>query len=247
MTRSSSRRGRRRFGRRPPEAVGSASWLIVDDEYGDAIVQAPPPVTEQLRYIVERLRLKDADDLPTRIGVTSAVSGEGVPLVARTLAGVLAGDADRTVCLVSLDWWTTGEHPVDRPGVAQIVTGEAETNLVILDTSLPQLKHVPAGWADPGDLPALVRSTVLANMLRELALRFHHVVLELPPIHVTSEALALAGHCDACALVVLQGVTSHNDVQMAIDSLGDERLLGVVMNQASSRVPDFILRAVAPA
>jgi Mrp family chromosome partitioning ATPase len=71
------------------------------------------------------------------------------------------------------------------------------------------------------------------------------VVVELPPVRVASEALALAGLCDACALVVRQSSTSRTEVRAAIDHLGQERLLGVILNQTSSKVPTPLLRAVA--
>lgn len=236
----------RRSSRRDLDAVSSAGWLLIDDAQDRPVVEAPPPVTEQVRYIVERMRLHDADGLPGRIGVTSALAGEGAAMVARTLAGVLAGDADRTVCLVGLDWWSDTGAGDDEAGIAQVVESETEISFVRLPTSIPRLDYVPAGAAEHARLPELVRSTVLRSTLREIAMRYHHMVLELPPVRVTSESLALASHCDACMLVVRQGATSHNDVKAAIDSLGEERLLGVVMNEASSKVPRFLLRAVAP-
>lgn len=231
--------------RRRRKVAGDTGWLIIEDDHGAPIVEAAPPVTEQLRYIIERLRLQDPDGLPTRIGVTSALAGEGVTTVARALAGVLADDSAAKVCLVSLDWWTSDASPADRMGIAEVIAGEAETDEVLLATSIPGLEYIRAGSAEPATLPALVHDATLRNTLQELALRYHHVVVELPPVRVASEALALAGLCDACALVVRQSSTSRTEVRAAIDHLGQERLLGVILNQTSSKVPTPLLRAVA--
>lgn len=242
MKRRATRGPQQWFGRADrPEGAG---WMVVEDGYGDPLVQAPPPVTEQVRYIVERMRLHGPEQVPGTLGVTSALAGEGADLVARTLAGVLAGDATRRVCLISLDWWTSAV-PADQAGIAQVVAGSADAAGVLQQTSIPRLMYVPAGPAEREVLPELARSTGLDRALKELALRFNHVVLELPPVGLTSEALALAGHCDACALVVLQGATSRSEVRAAIDNLGKERVLGVILNRMSTRVPDALVRAVA--
>lgn len=221
-------------------------WLVIDDAHRLPIVEAPPPVTEHVRYMVERLRLRDEDGLPATIGVTSALPDEGASLIARTLAGVLAGDADRRVCLISLDWWNASTQDSNRGGIAHVVYNQAELGFVLLQTSMQGLDYLPAGGVEPEILPELVRSTALRHILRELGMRYNHIVMELPPVRLTSESLALAGNCDACVVVVRQGATSRNDVQHTIESLGEDRLLGVVMNQAGSKVPDFLLRAVAP-
>jgi len=164
--------------RRRRKVAGDTGWLIIEDDHGAPIVEAAPPVTEQLRYIIERLRLQDPDGLPTRIGVTSALAGEGVTTVARALAGVLADDSAAKVCLVSLDWWTSDASPADRMGIAEVIAGEAETDEVLLATSIPGLEYIRAGSAEPATLPALVHDATLRNTLQELALRFHHVVVE---------------------------------------------------------------------
>jgi protein-tyrosine kinase len=242
MAPSRRRRGRSRRG---PRSVDTrAEWLIIDDQQGQPLVESPPPVAEQVRYMVERLRLQEADGLPAKIGVTSAVGDEGASLVARTLAGVLAGDSDRKVCLAGLDWWAIDAAQSDQAGMAQVVTGEFDLRMVLQRTSNERLTYLPAGPVDPFVLPELVRSSSLSRVLKELGLRVNNLVLELPPIHVTSEALALAGQCDACVLVVLQGSTSRSDVRTAMDHLGEDRVLGVILNQASSKVPDAVLRAL---
>src|SRR5947209_5435136 len=66
-------------------ARGPEGELTLVDDSGEAVHVALPPVTESLRYMLARLRL-DEIELPARLGLTSAISGEGVTYVARSLA-----------------------------------------------------------------------------------------------------------------------------------------------------------------
>ena len=50
-----------------------------------------------------------------------------------------------------------------------------------------------------------------------------------------------------CALlVVLQGVTADSYVRAALDDLSEQHVLGVILNKASTAIPERILRLVAP-
>src|SRR5262245_30240774 len=72
--------------------------LALVTESGQAIHVVPPVVAESIRYMVAKLRLGEDVDLPERLGVTSALSGEGTTFIARAIALVLANDAARRVC-----------------------------------------------------------------------------------------------------------------------------------------------------
>src|SRR3954454_19745865 len=63
--------------------------LSLVDETGEIIQVTPAPVVESLRYMLARLRLGDAGELPDRLGITSAIRGEGVTFLSRALALVL--------------------------------------------------------------------------------------------------------------------------------------------------------------
>src|SRR5215218_5215397 len=103
-------------------ARGPDGELTLVDEAGEAVHVALPPVTESLRYMLARLRL-DEIELPVRVGLTSAITGEGVTYITRSLALVLTNDAARNVCLVDLNWadpaeWSGG---VPEAGLAEVI------------------------------------------------------------------------------------------------------------------------------
>ena len=192
-TRSHARVRAQPRGPRP----GTGETLVLRSQSGELLHVAPPRVTSAFRATVARLRL--ADDLPIRFGVVSAIRGEGVTFISRALALVLANNRDN-VCLVDLNWrhpGTWGPQIDGRPGLAEVLRGSASINDTIVPTSDPALTVLPAGDTTIEEPPVFASSPELADVLEELDRRFDQIVIDLPALHASSEALTLAAHADA--------------------------------------------------
>jgi Mrp family chromosome partitioning ATPase len=222
--------------------VGADGSLSLLDEGGTLVHFAPARVTESLRYMVGRLRLVEGEDLPERLGVTSAISGEGVTFVTRTLGMVLANDAGKRVCLVDLNWWSPANWPseADQMGVADVLRDGCAVERTIIETAFPNLFVLPAGMAAPVERPALARSHDLEKMLVELSEDFDHVLIDLPAVYATSESLTLAENCGRVMVVVGQGLTPDSQVKGALDELRGISVLGVILNRSRTKVPRVI-------
>ena len=103
-----------------------------------------------------------------------------------------------------------------------------------MQTSVPNL--VVAGTANPVD----GASEMLAGPRFEQLLEYIRdrwpdgiVLLDLPPVNVTDEALVVAPRVDAILLVVSEGKTQRNDLARALGVLRDFTVAGVVINRSS--------------
>jgi Mrp family chromosome partitioning ATPase len=247
-----TKKAKKRQGKRGRADQGGVSdgGLMVIDLDRRVRHRAPVEVTRALRYALARLQLSEKGDVGPRIAVTSALSGEGVTFIASSLAALLANDLRRKVCLVDLNWWSADaerEDPLDKapPGVAQVIEGRLALDEVLIPTQGWNLSLLPAGPASPAERPVFAKSPALAKMLDELQLRFDHVVLDVPPVLGNGEALTLASLADAFILVVRQGVTAEVQVQSALEELAHLDPLGVVLNRASSSVPERLVHLFA--
>jgi Mrp family chromosome partitioning ATPase len=194
-----------------------------------------------------RLRLGDGAELPERLGLTSALSGEGTTYLCRTIALVLANDAARQVCIVDLNWASPSYWPNDeglQAGIADVIRGTTDLDHAVLATGNPGLSVLRAGDVGPIERPALAHSPELDKILDELSETFDHVLLDLPAVHAASEALTLAERSRALALVVNQGVTPDQQVQSALEELSGVPVIGVILNRSSSKVPRMIRRRI---
>jgi Mrp family chromosome partitioning ATPase len=63
------------------------------------------------------------------------------------------------------------------------------------------------------------------------------VILDAPPVGPIADASLLAEHVDGVLLVVRAGQSQHPAVQKAVETLGRERILGVVLNGVE-RMPE---------
>jgi Mrp family chromosome partitioning ATPase len=204
--------------------------------------------------------------LPARTAFMSALSGEGVTYTAMAFGTTLATDTAERVCVVELNWWFPGmfsqlssggstqtkrrgrERKASqpeasmsaRPGLAQVLSGDATLNDALIATEQPNLSLLPAGDLPIARRPAVARSAALRELLEQLSERYSRLVLDLPAILVTSDAIALAALSDACILVVRHGITPSASVKRALDDIRNERMLGVVLNQVALKTPRWI-------
>src|SRR5690242_18444364 len=102
--------GRKKRSAPPLDEFGGTvdgGLAIVDDD-GHLVHMTPPRVAGAMRYFLARVQLHDAQGLPERLALTSALVGEGVTYVTRSLAAAIAYDTDASVVVVDLTFRRPG-------------------------------------------------------------------------------------------------------------------------------------------
>ena len=201
-------------------------------------------VTGALRYFVARVQMQGVG-LPGCVAITSALHGEGVTYVTRTLAAILAYDSDASVVAVDMNWRRPHEQEGDdaRPKtLVDAIEAEAAIDDVLQPTINPRLFLVDSGEMALSRRPAMAHSRALEEVIGQIGERFDHVLLDLPPVLASADAISLAQLADAYAFVVLQGTTTSAQVEMALEELRGTEGLGVILNRADSKVPPRLRR-----
>jgi Mrp family chromosome partitioning ATPase len=134
----------------------------------------------------------------------------------------------------------TALSPVDMTGLAAVLTRSATLDEVLVPTALPNLALLPAGTTTLAQRPALARGDGLKSCIEQLSRRFDHILLDIPAILATSDAIALASLGSACCLVIRQGVTPMSNVRRALDDVKHLSMLGVVLNQTQMYLPRWV-------
>jgi Mrp family chromosome partitioning ATPase len=237
----------------PDELGGFADGgLAIISPDGTRIHMTPSRVAAALRFFLARVQLHDAEGFPSRLAITAALLGEGVTYLTRSIASVLAYDTPASVSVVDLNWKRPprpsdkeeASPPERRPGLADVLESGVPLNDVIEPTTNSRLVLIPAGEVPVARRPALAASNALDDVLNELESRFDHVLLDLPPVLASSEAMNLAQLADAYVLVVRQGATSEAQVEAALEEMQGAEALGVILNRFDSRIPTRLRRLV---
>jgi Mrp family chromosome partitioning ATPase len=241
----------------PAEARTTGRRPVVTDP-ADTLDDLPANVVESIRYLVVSLQHQEKEaQLPLRLGLTSALAGEGVSFTSRALGAVVAHDLRERVCVVDLNWTDEragkarrrrrkkAESEVVPLGLADSLRGDATLREVITVTSDPRLTLVSAGAATPAEAQVFSQSSELAHIISVLERHHDRLILDLPPVLSSSTAISLARHADVIAFVVRYGVTSVTQVKLALERLGPVPSLGIVLNRAETRIPRSLQRRLS--
>jgi Mrp family chromosome partitioning ATPase len=194
-------------------------------------------------------RMVGTGEWPQAVALTSALREEGVSYTALALSAVLSADTTSSVCLVDTNWYWPSVPVVESPGLAAVLDGEIELDqaLVRVEQSAPltndgaidecRLMLLPAGQMAQGRRVIAARSQEMKAAIAELRERFDYLVLDVPSVLATSDAIALAGLADRCCLVVHQGVTPAATVQEALAAIRHLPVMGVIMNHVRVHMP----------
>jgi Mrp family chromosome partitioning ATPase len=237
-----------------------------------ALAAFSPDVVSNLRRLTTHLAYQE--HLPERIALVAALRGEGVTYTTLALATTLANDLNARVCAVELNWQSPGmqahlANPAETkprrgrffrrrktdpattdttgksPGLAGVLTGSATLEEALIPTLLPNLALLPAGELPEWQRPAIARSVELKECIGHLSRMFDHVLLDIPAVLRSSDAIALASLGSACCIVIQQGVTPINSIRLALDDVKHLPMLGVVCNQVRIHTPKWV-RSLLP-
>jgi protein-tyrosine kinase len=196
----------------------------------------PSMAVEQYRRLAATLHHAQNDRGIRRVLVTSAVAGEGKSLTSTNLALTLSQSYRRRVLLIDGDLRRPTLHQVfQAQNVSGLVDGlraEPDRKLSIVEIS-EQLALLTAGRPDPDPMGVLT-SERMARVLDEASSKFDWIIVDSPPVALLPDANLLSAMVDVAVLVVHASRTSFDLVQRAIDAVGRERIMGVILNRADA-------------
>ncbi len=165
--------------------------------------------------------------------ITSSVSGEGKSTISANLA-ISCAMSGNNVLLVDGDMRRSSQSEIfkyetDKEGLSDVLAGRCEWQNVIMKDVAQKVDLLPAGHLPPN--PAeLLESARMQQLLLELNDAYDLVLLDMPPVDIVADPLAVSAHVAGCILIVRQHFTTHQDLRKALNAaeMTDMNVLGFV-------------------
>ena len=179
--------------------------------------------------------------------ITSCHAGEGKTIAALSLAYAISKYARLSVLLIDGNASSPALHSLLgtdlSPGLTDIVFNGARFEDTVTETGFPNVSVIPYGSGDASSL-ALYRSPAFAAGIRAMQSQFDLLILDGPPLLVSSDASLASLHFDGVILVLAcedtqWGVAQH--VKDKIESVGGN-MLGAILNRRRYYVPLSVYR-----
>jgi capsular exopolysaccharide synthesis family protein len=227
--------------RAPFETSAKGVFHEFSREASEKLVAGHPPhrertlivATEQYRKLGAALHHAQLQRKLEVLMVTSTRAREGKSLSAANLALTLSESFERRVLLIDADLRRPALHEIFQvPNVSGLSDGLKQRNVrrvPIIQVS-DRLSVLPAGHPDPNPMGGLT-SPQMAQILAEGRERFDWTIVDTPPIGLLSDAKLLSSVADAAVFVVQAGKTPYTEVVSAIEAIGRDHILGVVLNR----------------
>ncbi|WP_163337079.1 polysaccharide biosynthesis tyrosine autokinase [Desulfopila sp. IMCC35008] len=217
-----------------PRAAPSEPW----EERLNMIANDSAQAAESFRVLRSQILFpEDGRPAPRTIMVTSSASGEGKSMVSVNLALAIARGLDQYALLVDCDLRRPSLAPllglgaVGKRGLADYLRGEAEIRDLILKCAVQKMSLLPSG-PPPVNPAELLSSGRMNHLVEELYNRYadRFVIFDSPPFQAAAESSVLSKAVEGVVLVVGYGRSDRRKVKAMVDSIGAEKVYGVVFN-----------------
>lgn len=171
------------------------------------------------------------------LAVTSARPGEGKSTTSINLALSLARSVQKDIILLDFDL----HKPVVKEklsltvekGLSDYYLGDATLRDIILKDKNTGLYIIP-GKEEVRNVEELVGSSKTRSLINDLKRAFPNrlIIMDTPPILVIDDVSVLMEYIDKILFVVSEGKSHKDDLERSIDLIGNEKLLGTVLNNS---------------
>ena len=164
------------------------------------------------------------------VAVTSWSKGEGKSTATVNLSISFAKMGKR-VLLIDTDLRRPNLHNLlklkNETGVSDVISQFGDSQTAVHRNVITNLDVLTSG-AIPPNPSELLASPVFAELLENAKNEYDYVILDTPPLGVVTDTLLLKDHVGGYVLVVRERITSHGDIERALQSvkLADTKVLG---------------------
>lgn len=191
---------------------------------------------ERFRVLRAQLNQQQRAGKFKTILLTSALPQEGKTVVAANLAAALAVDPRQKVLVLECDLRRPSLRAILRlenwPGLSHCLESGSDPFSALRRIEPLGFYLLPAGEV-PSNPVELLQSPRFSETVKKLSLQFDTILIDSPPVSPLADTTVLKAHCDGALLVVRAGWTPRPAVEEAIQVLGPEYVIGVVLNAAS--------------
>jgi succinoglycan biosynthesis transport protein ExoP len=207
------------------------------------VEQPSSTLSESIRLLRTNVEFAATTREITTLAITSPGPSEGKSTIAANLAATMAQAGFSTV-LIDADLRRPSQHKIfntrNERGLTSLLTRtEHPWKWAAVEMLHSNLWLIPSGPIppNPADLLSLDR---LRRLLDEISEAVDVVVIDTPPMLAVSDPLVVATNTDAVLMVCRAGGTRIDSLRRSAEVLeqGNVRLVGVVVNQQSSRSLD---------
>jgi Mrp family chromosome partitioning ATPase len=208
---------------------------------------AQRPGAEPFDALLWRLQARQAADAneSMTLGITACERRAGTTTIAASLAlraaelqlgSILLVEGNRRGSWLAKKWKLS-----DRPGLAQLLAGEASYVECLQAGPAPQLEVITAGAGGRGEVGVLEPGAVEA-LLAEACADHRIVLFDLPAADELNQMLLVAKQLDQVLMVVRSDSTRKGDAERFGEQLLDDGapLAGIVLNRQRDYIPRFL-------
>ena len=172
------------------------------------------------------------------IGVTSSMRGEGKSTTAINLAYVLAEKKNKVLLIdgdLRLPSIAKKMEIEEKAGLTSLLIGKGANLNEFKSNILPNWYILPVGETPPNP-SELISSRRMATIIKDLREYFDYIIIDLPPVNLVSDAVAVSSMITGMILVIREEYATKREVENCVRQLklSNVNVLGCVMNAATS-------------
>ena len=202
-------------------------------------VQGPNSLAESYKFLHTNLEFANLENGEWKsLLITSASPEEGKTTTASNLSISVAREG-KSVVLVDADLRKPSLNRIfgleGHKGLTHVVAGSATLEEAMAQTSVPGLRVIPSGPLPP-DASAVLRSSKVREIVRQLSNHADIVIFDSPPLLSVTDPLLLVPYVDSVLMVVDAQRTKRGAVRRGAEALhvANARVAGTVLNKVTA-------------
>jgi capsular exopolysaccharide synthesis family protein len=233
---------------RAPAELPAGATVRADPDLAGKLVGTPGVpfgCVEQYRKLAATLHHVQVERGIKVLMISSAVASEGKTLTSTNIALTLSESYGKKVLIIDADLRRPTLHQIfnlpNLAGLSDALRSEKDRTVPLTQVA-SRLTALTAGRPDADPMSGLT-SPRMRRIVQDAAAIFDWVIIDTPPAGLLPDAKLITQLAEAAILVIRAGRAPMQLVMQAVEALGRERIVGVVLNgidhKASAAAPYY--------